>query len=213
MSIKVLLMAGIAAAYLVVGALNPAKAANVTIEAVSGEDSGTLDTKISGNLPFKIGYFFRNRTSLNYEADNGVSAFSLLDITYPLGKGFDFVAEGQFATGASFDPRLGVQYFKGFKNGITAYALVTRNFNENPNTELTTVFGYTRDINGKLKLVGRIEEVVNIGDKIYNFDITRLRLGIGNGQVTIGPALDIFGIGSEQGPQYFPGGFITVKIK
>jgi len=191
----------------------PALAANVTLEAVSGEQTGTLDTKVSGTLPIKIGYFFRNRTSVNYETDNQVGSFSLLDLTYPLVKGFDFVAEGQFTNGMPFDPRLGVQYFKGFKSGITAYALVTRNFSENPNTELTTVLGYTRDIDGKLKLVGRWEEIINIGDENYNYDTSRLRLGIGNGQVTVGPALDIFGIGSGERPTYAPGVFVQVKLK
>src|SRR3989344_1879370 len=56
----------------------PALAANVTVEGVSGEDTGTLDTKVSGTIPGNIGYFFRNRTSIDYEADNDVSAFSLL---------------------------------------------------------------------------------------------------------------------------------------
>ena len=148
MSFKRLLIAGIAAAYLAAASLSPAKAANITLEAVSGEQSGTLDTKINGTIPSNVGYFFRNRTSVDYKTDNNVSSFSLLDISYPLGKGFDLVAEGQLPDGMPFDPRLGVQYFRGFDNGLTFYALLTRDFNENPNTELTTVLGYTRDING-----------------------------------------------------------------
>lgn len=191
----------------------PVLAANVTVEGISGEDSGTLDTKVSGTIPGNIGYFFRNRASVDYENDNQVDSFSSLDITYPLGRGFDAVAEGQFTNGLPFDPRLGVQYFKDFKNGLTAYALITRDFNENPNTELTTVLGYSKDINGQWKLVGRWEEIINIGDETNNYDTTRLRLGIGKSGVVIGPSLDISDIGSEQGPEYFPGGFIQVKIK
>ena len=213
MSIRKLLIAGIAVAYLAVASRSPVNAANITVEAVSGEDTGTLDTKVSGTISGNIGYFFRNRTSVDYESDNQVDSFSLLDITYPLGKGFDFVAEDQFTSGMPFDPRLGMQYFKDFKNGLSAYALITRNFNENPNTELTTILGYSKDLDGKWKLVGRWEELINIGDKNYNFDATRLRLGIGINDIVIGPSLDISDIGSEQGPEYFPGGFMTVKIK
>ena len=191
----------------------PALAANVTVEAVSDKETVTLDTKVSGIMPCNIGYFFRNRTSIDYENNDQIGSFSLLDITYPLGKGFDIVAEGQFADGLPFDPRLGVQYFKGFDNGLTFYALVTRNFNENPNTEMTTILGYARDIIGKFRLAGRVEEVINIGDSSYNYDLTRLRLGLGNDQVTIGPSLDISNIGIGKEPQYSPGGFISVKIK
>lgn len=213
MKLKKLLIAGITAAYLAAASLNPAKAANATVEAVSGEKTGTLDTKVSGTMPGKIGYFLRNRTNIDYQADNNVSEFSLVDLTYPLGKGFDLVAEGQFSCGVPFDSRLGVQYFKNLGEGITFYGAVTRNLDENPNTELTTVLGYSKDINGKLKLMGRWEEIINVGDKTYNYDISRLRLGIGNDDIMIGPALDISGVGSGERPTYVPGAFIQIKLK
>lgn len=212
MSLKTLFIAGIAAASIAAAGSCPAKAANVAVEAVSGENIGTLDTKVSGTLPGNVGYFCRNRTSVDYDADNNTSGFSLVDLTYPLGLGFDVVAENQFPDGASFDPRLGVQYFHDLDNGLTFYAMVTRDFNENPNTELTIVLGYIGDINGKLKLTGRWEQIENMGDKSYNYDLTRLRLGIGNDNITIGPALDISGVGSGARPTYAPGGFVQVKV-
>lgn len=213
MSFKKLLMAAIASLYVVASSLNPAKAENITGEVVSGNQVGTLDTKINGTIYGNVGYFFRNRTNINYENDNKTDSFSLLDITYPLRKGFDAVAEGQFQNGQPFDPRLGAQYFKNFNNGLSVYALITRNFNRNPNTEFTTVLGYTKNFDDKWKLVGRLEEIINIGDKNYNYDVTRLRLGIGKNEIIIGPSLDISGIESKEGPKYAPGGFITVKIK
>lgn len=209
---------GVAAlgAYMVLVSAAPALAADASVELVSGVDADnythtTIDAKLSGELAKRTGIFLRNRTGI--DSESMVNSFTCIDLTYALGKGFDAVGETQFSAGAEIDPRLGVQYFHKFRNGITTYALVTRNFNDDPNTELTGVLGYSGILKGEWKLMGRWEEIINIGDETYNYDTTRLRLGINRGRFSFGPALDISGIGSGERPTYIPGGFVQVKLK
>jgi len=213
-SIKDIGIVGIGA-YMALLNINPALGANATAEVVSGADansnvSTTIDTKLSGEIAKRTNFFLRNRTSVR--DDRTVDSFTVIDLSYALGHGFDAVAETQYAPGAELDSRLGIQYFREIGKNFTAYALVTRNFNENPNTELTGVLGYSKDINGKWKFVGRIEEVVNIADANYNYDLTRLRLGAGRGKFTIGPATDISEVGSGKKSTYMIGGSIGVKF-
>ena len=208
---KKILMAGIA--FLAIASLNQSKAASIKVEPVFAEKSMVLDTKSKGTLPYNIGYFMRNRTTLDYENNNNANEFLNVDLTYPLGRGADFVFENQFTAGKPYDPRLGVQYFKDFENGLTFYILVTRNWGALPNTEITPVIGYERSINPRLRFAGRLEECVNIGDKKYNFDLTRLRLGIGNKDFIMGPALDVSGIGSGKRPEYTPAVFLQFLLK
>lgn len=193
----------------------PALAADATVEVVSGADadsnvSTTIDTKLSGEIAKRANFFLRNRTSVG--DDRIVNSFTSIDLSYVLGHGFDVVGETQYTAGAELDPRLGLQYFRDLGRGITAYALLTRNFSENPNTELTTVLGYARNLKGEWKLAGRWEQVVNISDRGYNYDLTRLRLGIGRGRFTAGPAADISGVFSGERPAYVLGGFVSVKF-
>ncbi|PIN86837.1 hypothetical protein COV19_02425 [Candidatus Woesearchaeota archaeon CG10_big_fil_rev_8_21_14_0_10_44_13] len=193
----------------------PAKAADATVEIVSGADansnvSTTIDTKLSGEIAKRANFFLRNRTTL--DDSRMVGSFTSVDLSYALGKGFDAVAETQYVPGSELDARLGIQYFREAGKNLTAYALITRNFSENPNTEFTGVLGYTKGIGGKWKLAGRMEEVVNMTDNSYNYDLTRMRLGIGRGKFTIGPAADISGIGSGKRPTYVLGGFASVKF-
>ncbi|MFC1732040.1 hypothetical protein ACFL6I_17115 [candidate division KSB1 bacterium] len=186
-----------------------------SVEIVSGVDNEnyaltTIDAKLGGEIADRTNFFLRNRTTMDH--DNMVDSFTLIDLSYNLGKGLDAVGEMQFVPGAETDYRLGMQYFHKFKKGVTAYALLTRNFTEEPNTELTTVLGYSRDIKGEWKLVGRVEGIINMADTCYNYDLTRLRLGIGKGRFLIGPAADISGLGSGEEPAYTAGGFVAVKF-
>lgn len=199
----------VAAAWLAVA---PAKAVEVSVEAMSSENTWVLDSKVSGTIDRKVGYFFRNTTSIDYEADNQASAFSLLDLTYPLGKGFDFVAEGQFPNGLPFDPRLGMQYFKGFNNSLTVYALATRNFSENPDIEVDLLLKYAPPINKRTNLLAQWESLLNAGDKQYNFDTQKIRLGMKYKGIGFGAASDITGAWSGE-PDYNVGGFILLRIK
>ena len=193
---------------------SPSKAADVTVEAVATQDTATLDTKISGSLAPRFKYFCRNRTGVTYQNDAGnnqVGSFTVVDLISVLGKGFDFLGEMQLPSGMEMDPRLGIQYFKKFKN-TSEYFLVTRDFKGNPNTEITNVIGLNLKLKGDWTLMGRWEEIVNLGDENYNFDLARLRLGAGYKKFAFGPAADISGIASGQKPNYQIGGFVQVKF-
>lgn len=202
-------------AYMTLVSAMPALAADGSVEVISGVDgdnyaSTTIDAKLSGEIAARTNFFLRNRISIDHESQT--DSFTLIDLTYALGKGFDAVQETQFTAGAEMDPRLGIQYFRDIGRGFTAYALITRNFDENPNTELTTILGYEHDLKGNWKLMGKWEQIVNISDEVYNYDTARLRLGISKGKFTIGPAADISGIGSKEEPSYNVGGFVAVKF-
>ena len=223
MKLRNKLAAALMTTYLTGMALLPAQAANVEVEAMHGntyngqtENVTTLDTKVGSNIR-NLGYFFRNITTADhteYEdgADNNVNAFSLVDLTYPLGAGFDAVGEIQLPAGAPADPRAGLQFCKS-ADDVLVYALATRNFTADPNTELVGLFRYTPAIKDDLKIFGQVEAIVKIGDKDYNFDSTKVRLGIDKDGNRIGVAGQINGLGTGNEPEYGLGVFAGKEFK
>lgn len=212
MKLKHTLMAAIAAVYIAFAPI-PSPAMNIKVEPVFAQKGMVLDTKLGGKLPgslSNIGYFMRNRTFVDYE--NNVDAFSLVDLIFPLGKGFDFVFESQFTAGKPYDPRVGAQYAHDFGNGLNAYVLITRSWGPLPNMQITPVIGYERKINPKLRFAGRLEAPLTLGDREgYLSDSARIRLGFGEKGWLVGPALDISGIWSGE-PEYTPELFFQLQL-
>ncbi|PIN86905.1 hypothetical protein COV19_02765 [Candidatus Woesearchaeota archaeon CG10_big_fil_rev_8_21_14_0_10_44_13] len=197
--------------------VNPIPALGVggSVEVISGVDaesntSTTIDVKLGGGIAERVNFFFRNMTTIGH--DNMVDSFTLMDLVYVLGHGFDAVAETQYAPGEEIDPRLGMQYFKDIGKDMAVYALITRNFSENPNTEAILLLKYSPLINKKTRLLAQWEPLLNMGDKQYNFDLQKIRLGVEYKGVGFGAAADIAGAWNGE-PNYAVGGFILLRIK
>lgn len=203
----------LAATFFAAAGIKAAKAADVSVEIMSTDKNAVLDTKVSGTICGKVGYFARNLTNVDYTSEPGsqVSSFSLADMIYPLGKGFDIVAELQLPSGAQADPRLGVQYIKEIGKGGSAYFLATRNFSEEPNTETLLILDYSRTLDDNWSLRTGLEHVLNISDKGYNFDWQKFRLGLENKGFGFGAAVESSSLYSGN-PEIRLGGFISKKF-
>ncbi len=150
-----------------------------SIEAMASRNYTTLDLKLGGNAG-KIELF--DRTRITAKNEHEVGYFSLLDITYPLGKGFGLMEETQFS--GMVDPRLGASY--DTKIGpASVFGQVTRSMDRND-----------YEFVGKASLADAgyrmtAETTQNFGKRL-NFQVYRMRLEKDLAGFWIGPALDIY---------------------
>jgi hypothetical protein len=196
------------ASVLAAGALyGTAQAGN--IEVMSTEKGATIDAKVAGSIVGDLGLFMRNRLSVDYQNDNAVGSFTVIDATYPIGAGFDIVTEGQLAPGAPLDTRIGVQCFRALGDA-TVYALATRSL-QNPNTEIVVKGKYTPTITGDFKGLLQWESLLNMGDDATNFAIQRVRAGADYKGTEAGLAVDAFRPGDAE-TEYSIGGFVSTSF-
>src|SRR3989344_3244588 len=197
-----LAVAAIAAVYLTLGSINPAKAGpRVNTEAMWGENEDaqtmTLDTKVFGTIGGKLDYFLRNRTPIDMNERNTTRpTVTFIDLDYELLKGLDVVLAAELVTGAPADPRRKMQNFYT-KNGLMLYTVATRKLGEDPNTKWKFDLGYSGKIRGDLGWRTNLEQWFIFPDGDPTATISRFRLGATYqipGSKTIlsfGPALDI----------------------
>jgi len=208
---KIALLAGIALA--AVGSVNQAKAGG-SAEILYGTDQdndehSTLDVKVSGALAPQMAFFARSRNNVDYTGN--VNAFTLVDVSYKAAEGIYVVGEMQFVPGAKVDSRIGIQG-QGSLGDLFGYGLVTRNFNEKPNTECTGIVAFTPQLGDDIRGMLRWEEIINRGDNGDQYDIARIRVGLSYGALTAGAAADISGIGSGKSMSRVVGGFVKMEF-
>jgi len=193
----------------------PALAANVNTEVMNAQNqttqvqTTTIDTKIGGEIG-DVGYFMRSRIGINHANEDNVDLFSMIDLSYPLGKGFNLMTEIQFTPGSPVDPRAGM-FWAGNAGPIALYAQLTRNWSANPNTEFFGTATFAPEGKG-LKPYLHTEAFFNFSDEEYRFDGQKVRLGGSYKGISFGPALNISGLASEE-PSYDVGAFVKVKVK
>ena len=175
-------------------------------EVMAGDERVTIDVKAIGDLSPDVGFFARNRTGIDYH--NKVNPFTLVDLTYSLGEGFDGVGEAQMAPGMGVVPRAGVQYFHSFSEG-SVYALTTASIIERPNLELIAKVRYTPLLIGGWRGMAQLEMVTDIGRDGHEFSTQRVRLGISADGYDFGAALDVVEAGHDTTPTYTAGGFVA----
>ncbi len=138
----------------------------------------TLDTKLSGDLGRKFGLFVRDKTSTDYAGK--VSHFGLVDLTYPLKKGFGLVGEMQFSSEAI--PHLGVDYFISGSNW-SAYILVTASPH---GLEVMGIGDYDNKLSDKVELHTQLETIHDVGLDGYQWGAETAELGLGIGKFDLG---------------------------
>ena len=175
-------------------------------EVMVGDESAVVDIKASGDLGHRAGIFARNRTRIDYH--HQVSPFTLVDLTYSLGEGFDAVAEAQMAPGMGIVPRAGAQYFYSFGDG-SVYALTTASILERPNLELIAKVRYTPLLAGDWRGGAQLEMVTDLGRDGHEFSTQRARLGISIDGYDFGAALDLVEVGPGATLTYNLGGFVA----
>ena len=174
-------------------------------EVMVGDESAVVDIKASGDLGHRAGIFARNRTRIDYH--NQVSPFTLVDLTYSLGEGFDAVGEAQMAPGMGIMPRVGVQYFHSFGDG-SVYAFASGS-HQDPNLELLATVRYTPTITGDVRGFAQLEALTDFGRDGHEFSTQRARLGIEIDGYRIGAAADLTEVGHDMTPSYNLGGFVA----
>jgi len=174
-------------------------------EVMAGDENAVVDIKTSGDLGHRVGIFARNRTRIDYH--NQVSPFTLVDLTYSLGEGFDAVAEAQMAPGMGIVPRAGAQYFHSFGDG-SVYVFASGS-HQDPNLELLATVRYTPAIAGDVKGFAQLEALTDLGQDGHEFSTQRARLGIEIGGYRIGAGADLVEIGHDATPSYNIGGFVA----
>jgi len=195
------------AASMVCGIPNLANADSV--EVMAGNESTTLDTKISANVAPRTNLFLRGRTSVDYESDN-VNYFGLADLSVNLVDGLDAVAEAQFIPGVEVVPRLGLGYFKKVED-FSVYALATAGLSgENVDAEFFANLRYAPELTDDLELVLNLENVTNVGEQGHNFSVQRLRTGLGVDNYEIGVAADLTEASGEVTSNI--GGYAAIKF-
>ena len=193
-----------------------AYAANAgSIELMATGESSTSDIKANGTIPGGIGFFTRNRQTLDYDSET-VNPFSVIDVSYPLplGDGFDALVEGQFTAGDSPDKRFGIQYFKKFgEEGKTgsAYALVSKRFAMDPNTEIVVKGTYTPTLIGDLTLLTQWESALNLNGSDRNYAVQRVRAGLGYKGLSGGIGVDV-STSAEGETEAGIGGFVSTSF-
>ncbi|PIN86804.1 hypothetical protein COV19_02935 [Candidatus Woesearchaeota archaeon CG10_big_fil_rev_8_21_14_0_10_44_13] len=235
-TLKDLVMTTVAAGYLILGRMDPAKAGpRVNVESMYGEDEDvqtmTLDTKIWGTIEGKLDYFLRNRTpiDMNSDADGTTDdnmvgpSMTLMHLNYEIFKGFDIVAAAKLTTGAPLEERFGIQY-TWTKNGFLFYTLATRKINEDPNTEWKSDLGYSGPLSGNFGWRTNWEQLFTFPDGQTTTNSSRIRLGVtykmpGSGTIlSLGPAMDINNIQNGENAAtnprtMMPGAYLSVDFK
>lgn len=224
-----LAIAAVAAAYITLGSVNPAKTGpKVIVEDMwaKNEDAQTmtLDTKVFGTIEGKLDYFLRNRTPIDMNEDNTTGhSVTFVDLNYELFKGFDVVLAEKLVTGAPAETRPGLQYTLT-KNGFMFYTLATRSINEHPSTEWKFDAGYSGPTREDWGWRTNWEQWLILPDGKPTTTISRIRLGAtyqmpgSKTSVSFGPAVDISNIQNGEDATVnprtvMPGAYVSVTFK
>jgi hypothetical protein len=210
MGIKKSLVSMVAACWLALGSIAPAKAADGSIEAMCGEKQCVQDLKMSGALTPKIGVFARERTKVDYAKQ--VGHFGLVDLTHKVVGGLDGVLEVQYIPGLGAMPRAGVQYFQAVGD-VGMYALATSSLTEPFYGEVIASVSYAPKLTPELGLTFSVEDVTDFSSKGHDFSEQRLRAGVTIGdKLQVGAAGDIVELGEEGQTTYNLGGYVGLKF-
>jgi hypothetical protein len=193
------------AAALMCAAPEEAKA-DVTAEAMVGQDHATLDLKVGGALTEDLGVF--TRQTLTIDREGKVGYFGLGDLQLHVGEGVDLIAEGQFVPGGEFQPRLGIGYFIG-AGDLTHYTQATVNPQGDVYCEIFTATGFKPEIAEGVDLVLELETITDFADE-FIFAKQGLRAGLGIGDVEFGAAADLVETPDTLG--YNIGGFVKTTL-
>jgi len=199
----------IAAAIAALTALIPLPAnASGSVEAMAGEKTTTIDTKVSTEVAPDTNLFLRQMTTSDYNSK--VSFFGLADLTYNIFGGLDAVAEVQAAPGMGVIPRLGAQYFGQFGD-FSVYALGTVKAMEHPDGEFIVNMGYTPELTEGVRLLTNVENLTSIGEEGHQFSVQRLRAGLKfMDKYGIGFGADLTEVGNDGELNYNMGGFASL---
>ncbi len=194
------------AAFIVSNALSTASARANSVEVMSGQNSSTLDLKVSGKIAEKTGLFVRSRTTTDY--NNRTGHFLLADISYNLVSDLDMVIETQAA--GKLVPRAGLQYSHQIGE-LSVYGMMSGTTMDGANAELTLQQNYTPALSSRIRLVLGLEEVTNAGEQ-HNYSLQRARVGVRIDDWQLGMAADAIEVGTSFTINYNAGGFVSKKL-
>jgi hypothetical protein len=192
-------------------ALSPLPAeASGSVEAMAGDKTTTIDTKVGAEVAPDTNLFLRQRTTSDY--DSNVSFFGLADLSYNIFDGLSAVAEVQAAPEMGVIPRLGAQYFGQFGD-FSAYALATVKAMENPDGEFIINLSYNPELTNGVRLLTNIENLTSVGEEGHQFSVQRLRAGLTfQDKYSVGIGADLTEVGNEGELDYNVGGFAGLKF-
>jgi hypothetical protein len=183
-------------------------AANGAVELMSGNQSSTLEAKLSVPLTEKSFLFIRNRNNSDYQKK--ASHFTLADLGYGLGEGIDAFGETQFNEGL-VNYRAGLQYFK--KSGDFSIVIApTMSLDKKKDVTTQIILKYNPEMGKNLKLLTQLEILSSFWGGDHLSSIERARLGLEKKGYSLGVALDTNQIGNSQKTYSNFGGFLGVKF-
>jgi len=182
----------------------PAKGA---LELMAGNETATLDTKLSVPLNEKFKVSTRTRVTSGYERD--VHLFGLLKLDYNIVDGLDIVGGVMGTSVDGFDPQIGTQYLEKFGDfGVYQIGLVS--IEQEPEMMSLTNLSYTPKLNEDFGFVANFENVTFFGFDGHHFSTQRLRLGGSYQRLRAGFAFDLVETDSLG---YNIGGFVGANFK
>lgn len=179
-----------------------------SVEVMAGNKNARSDISMTGNLSKRVGFLNRNQITVDY--NNNVQPFSLVDITYGLGKGVSAVAETQAAPGMGVVQRAGIDYFAE-KGNLNAYLLATVSMLKNSDLEIASLINYSKPLNDKSSVVLSSENLANMGKQGFNFGLSNNRIGFKVNDYALGLALDAI-IDNNLHPDWNIGGFVSKRF-
>jgi hypothetical protein len=161
-------------------AVPKAHAQFTSAEALFGNNATTIDLKGGTSLAGKFGFFTRHRLTKNYNQKNGY--FGLTDVTYQISKRSNIFVEGQYYSGASPQPKMGVDYNISSKK----FSFMTAGTFWNDAT-LQTISSYQ-----KKSFNARLETFLSYNKSGFAYSIERARVGVRRGNMRVSLGADLF---------------------
>ncbi|MBW2999827.1 hypothetical protein KY339_04080 [Candidatus Woesearchaeota archaeon] len=203
------LMAAVMGMYM---AIAPAKAEPQTkgsAELMAGQETATLDTKLSVPVAPRTSVFSRNRITSDYEGNIG--SFHLFKLDFKVIDGLGLCGGLMGTSAGGLKPNIGPQYFGKFGN-FSAYGTVLVSAEEKPVATTLVNFGYYTELSDAIGLVFGLENVTAVNGKGHIFSTQRGRVGIGFGNLQFGLAGDIVEAGNKGKFSYNVGAYGKAKF-
>ncbi|MBS3152366.1 hypothetical protein J4230_03065 [Candidatus Woesearchaeota archaeon] len=202
------LIATVLASGLAVFNANKANAVEGSAELILGNNSSTLDIKLSEDFTKIFGFFGRNIAKVDHK--NQVSNFTIVDITMKGYKGLASVAEFQYDQDIGLVPRLGAEYY--FERGnFNLFLLATAGIKEG-DIQIVTNLQYTPRIVDKKQIFGNLEAVTGLSKNGHDYSIQKIRLGLKMDSNILGIGLELNEDGNEGEISYNLGPFYLRKF-
>ncbi len=188
--------------------INPVTLTAASIELLAGNETATLDTKLTVPLPYGFKVFNRNRITTPYD-EKTIGTTHVLNLAYTLFDNLNVITETDIGTTTPIQQRIGLEYKLPFPEG-SLYTTAHVAMRAKTDVFWLTNISYNPAIYESLQLVTNVENVTTINATGHMASSQRIRLGLGIGPAQFGGACDLTEKGNEGKFSYNCGGFVKI---